>query len=343
MSMEQEIGRRVGNLRESLESDGIDAILLSNSNNLRYLTGKESGRMLISGDDAVIWLRELYMELYSFGKEFDVRSDEEDAVKHYIKESGIKKLAVENLPITLYERRKEELQIELIPINIVERLRAVKSDYEIELLRNSATIAKKGMSRAREVIGEGVNELDAVAEIEYVIRKAGSETPPFQNGMLLAAGPDGADIHAHAGMKKVKAGDLVVVDLGARVDGYYSDMTRTIPVGEPNPLAADVLEFIENLQAEAIDRIHPGVRAGDIHDFVSKEIENKGYKFYHSTGHGIGLDVHELPNIGPKSEDTLGPGMAFTIEPGVYIPGKFGVRFEDTFIMKKNKAETITR
>ncbi|MBU4406757.1 MAG: M24 family metallopeptidase, partial [Candidatus Altiarchaeota archaeon] len=90
------------------------------------------------------------------------------------------------------------------------------------------------------------------------------------------------------------------------------------------------------------DRIHPGVRAGDIHDFVSKEIENRGYKFYHSTGHGIGLDVHELPNIGPKSEDALEPGMAFTIEPGIYIPGKFGVRFEDTLSMKKNKIETLT-
>lgn len=342
MSIKQEIGRRVGNLRESLESEGIDAILLSNSNNIRYLTGKETGRVLISRDSSVIWVRELYLELYSFSPEFDVRADEEDAVRHYIKESNIKKLAVENLPVSLYERRKEELGIELVPTNTVERIRAVKSDYELELLRNSAGIAKKGMAKAYEIVKDGTNELDAVADIEYVIRKAGSETPPFKDGMLLASGPDGADIHARAGMKKIKDGDLVVVDLGARVDGYYSDMTRTIPVGEPNPLAADILEFIENLQAEAIDRIHPGIKAGDIHDFVSKEIESKGYKFYHSTGHGIGLDVHELPNIGPKSEDALEPGVVFTIEPGIYIPGKFGVRFEDTLSMKKNKVETLT-
>ncbi|MBU4266960.1 MAG: Xaa-Pro peptidase family protein [Candidatus Altiarchaeota archaeon] len=342
MSIEREIGKRLGNLRESLESEGIDAILLSNPNNIRYLTGKETGRVLISRESSVIWVRELYLELYSFSPEFDVRADEEDAVRHYIKDSNIKKLAVENLLVSLYERRKEELGIELVPTNTVERLRAVKSDYELELLRNSASIAKKGMEKAYEIIKDGTNELDAVADIEYVIRKAGSETPPFMDGMLLASGPDGADIHARARMKKVMATDLVVVDLGARVDGYYSDMTRTIPVGEPNPLAADILEFIENLQAEAIDRIHPGVRAGDIHDFVSKEIENRGYKFYHSTGHGIGLDVHELPNIGPKSEDALEPGMAFTIEPGIYIPGKFGVRFEDTLSMKKNKIETLT-
>jgi len=341
--MEQEIGRRVGNIRESLEGEGIDAILLSNSNNIRYLTGKETGRALISGDSSVLWVRELYLELYSFSPELDVRADEEDALRHYIKDSNIKKLAVENLPISLYERRKEELGIELVPTNIVERLRAVKSDYEIELLRNSASIAKKGMEKAYEIIRDGTNELDAVAEIEYAIRKAGSETPPFMDGMLLASGPDGADIHARAGMKKVRDGDLVVVDLGARVDGYYSDMTRTIPVGEPNPLAADILEFIENLQAEAMDRIHSGIKSGDIHDFVSKEIENKGYKFYHSTGHGIGLDIHELPNIGPKSENVLEPGMVFTIEPGIYIPGRFGVRFEDTLSLKKNKIEILTR
>jgi len=343
MSTEQEIGRRVGNLRESLKSEGIDAILLSNPNNMRYLTGKGTGRALISKDSSVLWVRELYLELYSFSKEFDVRSGEEDAIKRYIKDSNIKRLAVENLPVSLYERRKEELQVELIPTDIVEKLRAVKSDYEIELLRNSANIAKKGMKKAYEVIRDGTNELDAVAEIEYVIRKAGSETPPFMDGMLLAAGPEGADIHAHAGMKKVRAGDLVVVDLGARVDGYYSDMTRTIPVGEPNPLAADILEFVKNLQEQAIDMIHPGIKAGDVHDFVSKEIEDKGYKFYHSTGHGIGLEVHELPNIGPKSEDALQEGMVFTIEPGIYIPGKFGVRFEDTLSLKKNKVETLTR
>ncbi len=342
MDTMREIGKRIGNLRGSLEREGVDAILLSNPSNLRYLTGNETGRALISKDIAVLWLRELYMDIYSFSREFDVRAEEKDAIRHYIEKSGIKKLAIENIPINLYERRKEEFHIELIPTNIVERLRAVKSGYEIEFLRNSAGIAKKGMNRAKEFIRDGTNELDAVAEIEYTIRKSGSESPPFGEGMLLASGPGGANIHAHAGMKKIREGEIVVVDLGARVKGYYSDMTRTIPVGKPDPLAEEILQFTENLEAEAIDRIHPGITAGEIHDFVNRKIEDRGYKLYHSTGHGVGLDIHELPNIGPKSEDVLQEGMVFTIEPGVYVPKKFGVRFEDMLLLGRNKVEILT-
>jgi len=341
--MKQEIGKRIKNVRDALDREGVGAILLSNPRNLRYLTGKESGKLLITESDSVLWVRGLYKELYSFSHEFDVRVDERDAIKNYLGKSGIEKLAVENLPVFLYKKRSEEFGIELIPCSIVERLRAVKSDYEIGTLRRSAGIAKKGMEKAYGVLSEGVKELDCVAEIEYVIREAGSETPPFEEGMLLASGPEGADIHARAGIKNVGNGDLVVVDLGARIDGYYSDMTRTIAVGEPDSLARDILEFVENLQSEAIDRIHQGVRAKEIHEFVSGEIEKKGYKFYHSTGHGVGLDVHELPNIRPDSEDILEEGMVFTIEPGIYIPGRFGVRFEDMLRLKKNRVEILTR
>jgi len=343
MSMMQEISKRVRNVRASLDKEGIDAILLSNPRNLRYLTSKETGKLLITKSDSVLWVRELYKELYSFSPEFNVRIDEKDALRDYLKNAGIKKLAVENLPISLYKKRSEEFGIESIPINIVEKLRAIKSDYEVEILRRSAGIARKGMERAHEVLNDGMKEIDSVAEIECTIRKAGSETPPFDDGMLLASGPDGADIHARAGMKKINSGELVVVDLGARVDGYYSDMTRTIAVGEPDSMAKEILEFVRNLQGEAIDRIHAGVKAKEIHDFTSKRIENKGYKFYHSAGHGVGLDVHELPNIGPDSEDVLEKGMVFTVEPGIYIPKKFGVRFEDMLWLKKNRVEILTR
>jgi Xaa-Pro aminopeptidase len=218
----------------------------------------------------------------------------------------------------------------------------VKTGYEIEMLKKAAGIASLGMKKAYSVVKEGVGELDAVAEIEHTIRKLGSETPPFQHGMLLASGKNSADIHAHASRQKIKKG-LVVVDLGGRVNGYYSDMTRTIPVGKISKKEKELTEFTRNLELEAVDRIQPGMKACEIHHFIESRLKKKRFNFYHSAGHGVGLDVHEKPALGPESKDILQENMVFTVEPGIYIPNKYGIRFEDMVLLTKKGCKTLTR
>jgi len=204
------------------------------------------------------------------------------------------------------------------------------------------------MEKAYEIINniekdkKGMREIDIAAEIEYEIRRAGSETPPFGEGMLLASGQNSADIHAHSRQNLITRNSVVVVDLGAKYSGYYSDMTRTILTGELNSSDKNLLEFVRNLEHECIDRLYEGMPATELYEFAEKKIKGRGFKFYHSLGHGVGLDVHELPNIGPESEDVLKSGMVFTIEPGIYIPKKFGIRFEDMVLLKKNGIDILT-
>ncbi|MBN2015123.1 MAG: aminopeptidase P family protein [Candidatus Altiarchaeota archaeon] len=348
MDIIAEIGRRLLRTRTGLEENNLDALLLGNPKNVLYLTGRDAGRVLVTRDHAVLWVKELYQELYSrlyshrdYG--FEVRVYEKDAVKDFINRSMVERLGVENIRVMDYRKLSREVNAELLPCDIVERLRSVKSDYEITQLKKAAKIAKKGMEKAYDIVDEGISEVDAVAAIESEIRELGSETPPFESGMLLASSGSGADVHALAQMKKIRSGSLVVVDLGGRWKGYHSDMTRTLTVGRLGGEGKKLLEFVENLELETIEKLEVGVKASEIHELVEKKINGGGYRFYHSTGHGVGLEVHERPNIGSESDDILGDNMVFTIEPGIYIPKRFGIRFEDTVLLRKKKKEILTR
>ena len=343
-----EIGNRVKRLHALMDVNGMDALLVTAPKNVLYLSGRDTGRLLLTCDGDFLWTRELYKEIYQ-----DFYSDrryphevliyEKDAVKNHIRGMGIKCLYVDNPPVMAFEKLGKDTKVKLKASAIVEEQRAVKTQLEMDLLRKAADIAVTGMHKAYDVVSEGVKEIDALAEIEYAIRKAGSDAPPFEDGMLLSSGAGSADIHARASSKKIENGSTVVVDLGGRVYGYYSDMTRTISVGSIDPKTRDLVEYVDNLRGKAIDMLEPGIIAGDVHAFIEQDMDRKGYKFYHSTGHGVGLNVHENPGIGRDSKEILAENMVFTIEPGIYIPGKCGVRFEDTMLLKKRGAEIITK
>ena len=342
-----ELKSRVVRVREEMEDSGIVALLILNPKNLFYLTGVNTGNALLTQESAILWVKDLYYgihrELYSDETyAFEVKTYDEGAVKEYLNKSSLREVGIGNLGVNQYNKLKKELKSELIFDNVVEKTRMIKSKDEIELLKKSAAIAQKGMKKAYEVIHEGVTEIDAISEIEHEIRMNGSETPPFEQGMILASGPNAANIHALATEKKIMEGDMVVADLGACYGGYHSDMTRTIPIGTLNKAEQKVFEFVKNLELEAIDEVEVGVKASDIHKFVEDKIKSNGYTFYHPTGHGVGLDIHELPNLSKDSETMLEEGMVFTIEPGIYVPKKFGVRFEDTMLLGKNGCEILT-
>ena len=342
-----EIEKRVKRLRELMEEKSMDGLLVTAPKNTTYLTGRDTGRLLLTREGNFLWTRETYKDLYSdlyVDKKYpmDVMVYEKDAVKNRIIESGIKCLYVDNPPVMGFEIMRKDLGIDLAATDVIEQQRMVKTPLEIGLLRRAAGIAVIGMRKAYSVVRAGVKEMDALADVEYAIRKAGSDAPPFDDGMLLSSGANSADIHARAGSGKIRKGSTVVVDLGGRFCGYYSDMTRTIPVGSVDSSAKGLLEYVDNLRAEAIDMLKPGVVAGDVHEFIEKDMGRKGYKFYHSSGHGVGLNIHENPGISRDSQDVLLEDMVFTIEPGIYIAGKYGIRFEDTVLLKKNGAKILT-
>lgn len=348
MNLIIDIKKRIARIHADMKENRLKALLISLPENVTYLTGKDTGKILLTPEIGFLWTKGLYQEIYrdlysSKGYPFHLEVYEKDVIKKKIRELRIKRLCVENLDLLSYNRLKKELRLNLKVTDIVENQRAVKSRYEIELLKKSVKIANKGMKKAIKVIKDGVREIDAVTEIEHEIRKQGSESPSFKEGMILASGKNSADIHAKATRRKIQTGDLVVVDLGARYSGYYSDMTRTFSVGRSSTEEWKILELVKEIQNKAIDRLEVGMKAKEIHNFVETEIERGGYKFYHAAGHGIGLDVHELPNINSRSKDILKEGMVFTIEPGIYIPGKFGIRFEDMILLRKNKVEILTR
>jgi len=351
MKIINEIEKRIKNLRKIIKEKGVNGFLIIKPKNILYLTGKETGISLITENSAELWVKDLYREIYSNFYEHQnyplrVKSLEKNAIKEYVKRKKFKNLLVESdLKIENLKNLKKELKkVRLIPTDLMKKIRMVKSVYEISQLKKSAEIAKIGMKKAYEIIKEDIKEIDAATEIEAEIRKFGSEEPPFGSGMLLSSGINSANIHAIPKRKKIRNNSLVVVDLGAKFNGYYSDFTRTIKVGKfKDKKEKDIFEFVKNLEFEVIDMIEEGMKFTTLYEFAENEIKKKGYKFYHSLGHGIGLEIHELPNISSTEKEVIREGMVFTIEPGIYIPKKFGVRFEDMVLVKNNKVQVLTK
>jgi len=336
-----ELKNRIKKIRELANTD---AVLISKPKNLLYITGIESCRLLLTQDSCVMFTSEPDYKKINLPGIFDVELYEKNKIKNYINKLKPGKLGIENIDIKSYEKLRENIKPGIIVSvsDAVEKARMIKSGYEIEMLKKSAAIAKKGMEKAYEVITPGIFEIAAAAEIEYEIRKNGSETPPFECGMLLASGENASKIHGFPAQKKIKEGELVVVDLGARYGNYYSDMTRTIPAGKlkQNSEQAKVYEFIKNLQQELIDWIEIGMESSDVHKFAEEKIKKFGYKFYHGIGHGIGLNIHEMPHF-RDAKTKLCKHNVFTIEPGIYT-NKFGVRFEDMVLLTGKGSKILT-
>jgi Xaa-Pro aminopeptidase len=211
---------------------------------------------------------------------------------------------------------------------VVERLRRHKDQAELAAIAEAAKLADAAYEWAVERGFAGRSERDVARATEERIRELGGE-PSFK--AIVAAGPNGALPHAEPSEREIERGEMVVFDMGAKIDGYCSDCTRTFAVAEPDSEAAEVYELVRRAQAEALDAIRPGI-GGAAADSVAREIiaaGDHGEHFGHGLGHGVGLEVHEAPRLGQRSEDMLEAGDVVTVEPGVYIPGRFGVRIED--------------
>jgi Xaa-Pro aminopeptidase len=344
MHLIPELRLRLARVRRQMAARDLPAMLVTEDYDARYLTGRETGRVLISEGQAILWVKDIYLDLYRDlydfrGYPLEVRVQEKNSLRDAIRSLRGKTVAVSS-PNALAAVRKAA-RARVVVADCMTVVRSVKTPLELRLIKHSCQIAKAGMRRASDVIERGVRELDAVAEIEGEIRRRGSQKGVFGDGMLLASGARSADIHARPSLKRIGSGP-VVVDLGANYEGYFSDMTRTFGVGRLTSEGRDVMSFVRNLRDDAIAMIRPGMLASEVHRFVDDAIKNKGYKFHHLSGHGVGLQIHESPSFGPGGKVRLKENMVFTMEPGVYLPGKFGVRFEDTVLLTKAGCKKLT-
>ncbi|MCL2150526.1 MAG: aminopeptidase P family protein, partial [Dehalococcoidia bacterium] len=264
-------------------------------------------------------------------------------------ELGIQELVFEadDLRVSQYDQIKDifaRLGTKLISSRgLVEKLRALKEPEEVELITQAASLADAAMEHAARVLKPGLSELDLGWEIESYLRSHGSEALPFE--VIAAAGPNAALPHAHPSERPIGPGEPVVIDIGACIGGYASDLTRTLCAGRPTAELKKIYALVLRAQENAEAMISAGTTGSEADGFARSIIAeaNYGGHFGHGLGHGLGLLTHEEPRLGPGSQDTLQDNMVFTIEPGIYVPGWGGVRLEDTVVMKNGRITPLSR
>ena len=227
--------------------------------------------------------------------------------------------------------------------NVVKKLRMVKRPYELDCIRRAARAADDAFLYVLKQMKPGVREYEIAAEIQYQLKKAGLDGESFPS--IVAAGPHSSRPHAVPGEYKMQKGDFVTIDMGAKYRGYCSDMTRTVVIGEADAKQKEVYDVVLTAQKKAVAAVKPGLHCCELDAVAREYIAACGYgeNFLHSLGHGVGLDIHEMPTVSKSCDIILEPGMVITIEPGVYLPGWGGVRIEDTVIVTEDGCEIITK
>lgn len=227
--------------------------------------------------------------------------------------------------------------------NLVEDLRLIKDDDEVKLLRRSAAIAVQGFHHVKKTARPGMTERGVQADLEYYTKRLGAEKPAFD--IIIATGARASRPHSQTDQTKVRNNTVLLVDMGVVYEGYYSDLTRPIFLGKIGGQLKEIHRIVWEAQRKGIAKAGPGVAAKDVDAACREHIRQSGYAdfFGHGTGHGVGLEIHEAPTVSPKSPTILKPGMVITVEPGIYLPGKFGIRIEDMVLITNKGREVLTR
>jgi len=344
---------RIKKVIESFEKFKIDAVLIKNLENIRYLSGftGSSAMLLITKGKNFLLTDFRYIEQAkheSSGFDIIKVDDYYDALLTLVKKFNIKKLGFESAFVSYeqYEKIKKTIEdIVLIPTKeIVEQFRMIKDDSEIEIIKQTVSIADKSWNEIIKRIEAEMTEVELAIELEFIMRKFGAESKAFD--IIVASGFRGALPHGVASNKIMKHGDMVTIDFGAKYKGYNSDMTRNFIIGKPTKKQLAIYEIVLEAQLAGIDKAKPGVYAFEVDKACRDIIKRYGYSDYfgHGTGHGVGLSVHEAPRVSQKEKSTvLEPGMVITIEPGIYLPDWGGVRIEDMILITSGGCEVLTK
>ncbi len=355
--VEQRIKNRLQKLRAQFAARYIDGMFVSQPENRYYVSGftGSDGYLIISADAAVLATDFRYTE--QAGRQapgyeiLRISSDLASWFPDVVSRLNIEKLGFESgfMTYALFQRlldlvRDKKFAVRLVPVeNMIESVRAVKERDEIEVISRAAAIADRALAHVLDSLKTGTTEKSVAWDLEKFMREHGSEVMPFD--VIVASGPNAAMAHHQPSDRPIQAGEPVVIDLGARVEGYASDMTRTVCLGEPDAKYRQVYDIVLGAQLAAVAMIKPGM-TGEQADLLARTvIQEAGYgeAFGHSLGHGVGLGTHEMPRVGPRSTDILADGMVFTVEPGIYLAGWGGVRIEDTVVLDDGKVKAIPR
>ena len=340
-------------LRATLQKYDVDALLITNQYNIRYMTGftGSSGVAFVTQNDALFITDFRYTEQ----AEKQVVPNGFRVVKHdgiipkevanQVLKLGVKSVAFEKdtMVYALYEQYKQALNVDFVPITgIIEKIRLIKTQEEINIIKVACEIADSAFSHILTYIKPGITELDVSNELEFFMRKQGATSSSFD--IIVASGLRSALPHGVATSKIIEKGDFVTLDFGALYNGYISDITRTIAVGQPSDKLIEMYNVVLEAQMLALEKVGPNMTGIEADKIARNYLTERGYgeAFGHSTGHGIGLEVHEGPGLSFRSETVLEPNMVVTIEPGVYLPGIGGVRIEDDILITKTGNEVLT-
>ncbi len=351
------VQRRLEKLRARLEEQGLDAILVSQAENRRYLSGFHgtAGWLLITRDKAILATDFRYVEQAAQqAPAFEVRQTVGGADRWFGQlagQLGPKRWGFESAHTSLAEYRRlvdavsqMTQQVELVPTEgIVEALRAVKDESELAALGQAIALTDAALVHISSWIAPGQTEQQVAWELERYMRERGSDGLAFET--IVGVGPNGAMPHHHPDATPVREGVPVVIDMGARWDGYCADMTRTLLLGRPDDTFKKVYDLVLGAQLTCEETLEAGMTGHQGDALARQVIEQAGYgdKFGHGTGHGVGLYIHEDPRLARNVQDTIENGMTVTVEPGIYLPGWGGVRIEDVVLLEGGRAQLITK
>ena len=344
--------QRIKKLRSKLEKKELDALLINNAQNRQYLTGftGTAGVVLITKTTAQLITDFRYTEQaeeeavdYEIIKQGDNKLE---TINQLLKEEGITKLGIEAEEISYqqYLQYQDKLDVELVATtDLVKSLRKVKDETEVDKISQAVKITDNAFEEIREQLEVGAIEREIALEIEFAQKKQGATKNAFD--FIVASGKRGAMPHGVASDKEIEAGDLVTMDFGCVYQGYHSDMTRTVIVGDdPTAKQEKIYNIVLEAQETAIEAIEPGKTGAEIDKVARDIIEEAGYgaNFGHGLGHSVGLEIHENPRLSRKDETVLKPGMVVTVEPGIYIPDWGGIRIEDIVVVTDDGCQILT-
>jgi Xaa-Pro aminopeptidase len=337
----------------------LDVILISQPTNRRYLSGftGSAGFLFISRKETVLAVDFRYVEqARAQSPDFEVvkiKGEFSEWFPDLISELRVKDIGFESDHLTLTAYRQLVSAGKKLPLKarprlhptrgLVESLRSIKEEKEIKLIEEAASLADATVEYANAILQPGKTERELAWELERFLRGKGSERLPFE--IIVASGPNAALPHAPSTDRPILRGEPLIIDLGARVNGYCSDITRTLFLGEPDETLVRIYQIVEEAQLAALEKLRVGMGGEEVYQLAKEVIEQAGYgeAFGHGLGHGIGLDSHEKPRLGLNSTDILAEGMIFTLEPGIYLAGWGGVRIEDMVLLDKSGPRLLSQ
>ncbi len=343
---------RLSRLQEKIRTEGVEAFLVNNLKNIRYLVGftGTTGYLIVKPEEAILFVDPRYTEqarkqATAATTQVTVRDVLKDVVK-YLRETRLKSCAFESTRLTQAEFARIEAALPEVNLvsssNWVEQMRAVKDAGEMKALRRAVEIADAAYEDFLQWIQPGLLEREVAGRLEYFQRLQGADRKPSET--VVASGPRTGLPHGIATNRDIQPGEPVMIDIGIVVDGYTSDLTRTIYLGQPPTEFKKIYQIVLDAQARAIEGSRPGKKGRQVDAIARDYIISEGYGDYfgHALGHSIGLEIHERPQFSMAEESSIDPGMVITVEPGIYLPDRFGVRTEDTIVVTEDGAEVMT-